>query len=820
MSSPVGKIATKSAKVIAVFFITLFVLIWGLSPFVSQHYATKYLAEHQLVLSDSTTIRYNPFAANLTIDDLVITAMKDAKKPLVEIKSLSVTISLYRLLTDTVHLSKFDIDGLLLDINLNGESPIIGGFVIANDDANAVQKTTDNEDKSNNENESSNYSVSLPYLSLKNAVFNLAVEHSQQEFVINSLAIKNVLASAKAQQGEVSLEALVNKALLNLTLDAQLANNQGEINSALTLTDLALAPLQPFLSATSAEEDKLTMQGLVTINTKQLVSISDNITKINLETFELTTKELNLVQQNKTVAMNIAPLSMENILVELVPEQAPKLTGTAKLNVNDIIAYQNDKSQLLAKISSLNIDEINLSTSLSLITANIVDVIIEQAVFAEDTTDEFAPLAQFEQLAFSNIQVSQQGLSIDTINLLGLAVDTTLDKDKNLIGLSGDKKNDNTEEHTEVVTQEEANKKSDETNNANNKPVIEKTKPAFTLSVNQFSLVETKHINFTDRSTTPFYERSFNISKFNAGPFDNQKPQQDSNFRLEGGSNKYAHVELSALAKPFSEKDFYQLKGFFKEVSLPSLSTYLADAIHHELKSGQLDVTLDITIDDTDIDGSALLNLRGVELGAANDNEADTIKSQTSIPFNVALGMLKDGDGNVELDIPLEGSTDAPSFGMRGFISLMIKQATMSAAKDYLMTTFVPYANVVTIAMSAGDYLLKVRFNDLTFPAKETELNPEHYEFLAQFSALMKDKPETQLTLCAISTPEDIDKPLGTEIVDKDEIKQLSELSEERLNAFKDHMVNKEKIASSRLLLCSAKVDFSEDAKPRITFTD
>jgi len=817
MSSPVGKIATKTAKVIAVFFITLFVLIWLLSPFVSQHYATKYLAEHQLVLAESTTIRYNPFASNLTIDDLVITAIKDAKKPLIEIKSLSVTVSLYRLLTDTLHLSKFDIDGLLLDIDLNGESPIIGGFVIANDETKPTDVNTDNNSA---ENEAGNYSVSLPYLSLKNAVFNLAIEQSQQEFIINSLAIKNVRASAKAQQGEVSLEALVNKALLDLSLDAQLANNQGEINSTLTLTDLALAPLQPFLSAANAEKDELTMQGLVTINTKQLISIGDNITKINLETFELTTKELNLVQQNKTVAMNIAPLSMDNLLVELVPEQAAKITGTAKLNVNNIIAYQNDESQLLAKISSLNINEITLSTALSSVTANIVDVIIEQAVFAENTTDEFAPLAQFEQLAISDIQVSQQGLLIDTINLLGLAIDTTLDKDKNLIGLSGDKKNNNTNEQTDAATQENVDKKTNETNNTNDQTVNENTKPAFTLSVNQFSLVDTHHINFTDRSTTPHYIRSFNINKFNAGPFDNQKPQQGSKFRLEGASNKYAHFELSAIAKPFSEKDFYQLKGFFKEVSLPSLSTYLADAIHHELKSGQLDLTLDVTIDDTDIDGNALLHLRGVELGAANDHEADTIKSQTSIPFNVALGMLKDGDGNVELDLPLEGSTDAPSFGMRGFITLMIKQATMSAAKDYLMTTFVPYANVVSIAMSAGEYLLKVRFTDLPFPVKETELNAEHNVFLTQFSALMKDKPETQLTLCAIATPADIDKPLGTEIVNKDEIKQLAELSNMRLNAFKDYMVNQEKIASSRLLLCSPKVDFSEDALPRITFTD
>jgi hypothetical protein len=182
--------------------------------------------------------------------------------------------------------------------------------------------------------------------------------------------------------------------------------------------------------------------------------------------------------------------------------------------------------------------------------------------------------------------------------------------------------------------------------------------------------------------------------------------------------------------------------------------------------------------------------------------------------------MLKDGDGNVELDIPLTGSTDDPSFGMSGFISLMVKQATMSAAKEYLMATFVPYANVVNIAMSAGGYLLKVRFNDLEFPVKETQLTDHHSEFLTQFSSLMKDKLDTQLTLCAIATPEDINKPLGAAITDKDEIKQLAKLSEQRLNAFKDYMVKEQGIASARLLLCYPKIDSSIGAKPRITFTD
>ncbi|MFT6900922.1 MAG: hypothetical protein ACJAXS_001103 [Colwellia sp.] len=122
-------------------------------------------------------------------------------------------------------------------------------------------------------------------------------------------------------------------------------------------------------------------------------------------------------------------------------------------------------------------------------------------------------------------------------------------------------------------------------------------------------------------------------------------------------------------------------------MSLPSLSTYISGALKHELKSSQLDIELDITVNNANIGGNTVLLLRGVELGAANDHETGTIKSQTSVPFNIALGMLKDGDGNVELDIPLIGSTDDPSFGMSGFIRLMVKQATMSA----------------------GGYLLKVR---------------------------------------------------------------------------------------------------------------
>jgi hypothetical protein len=823
MSSSVKQIAIKSAKLIALIFITIFALIWLLSPYVSHYYASEYLNVQKLKLSDGTTIRYNPFGSKLTIRDLEIAEIKNIEKPVLAIKSMDVQVSLYRLLTDTLHFSEFTIDGLYLDVNLNEQDPVIGGFVIASDstdpntsDDATVEKESDLEKNKPNE-APNNYQVSLPNFKLSDAVFNIGIEQSQQEFAIDSLNIKNVLASAKAQQAEIYLEALINKAPLLLDVNAQIANSKVEISSKLVLSELALAPLQPFIKTSGAEQDPLILQGSISIESKQLILITEADTTINLETFELTTDGFKATQQNKTLALTLSPLSLKDLVVELANNHAPKITGTAKLNVNDVMAYDAMESQLLAQISAINLDEIAITTSESLITANIENLIIEQSVFAENTTDEFPPLAQFQNLTINNIAVSQNGLFIDTINLLGLAIDTNLDKDKNVIGLPVAPKQ--TQSIAESID-ESVTKTVKQPDNVEVTVDEDSSEPAFLLSINSFSFADTSNIHFTDQSTTPHYKRDFKITKFISGPFNNQKPKQESHFKLEGSSNKYASFDLSAIAKPFSNNDFYQLKGFFKEVSLPSLSTYIADALKHELKSGQLDVDLDVTVDKTDIDGNVVLLLRGVELGAANDHEADTMKSQTSMPLNIALGMLKDSDGNVELDIPLDGDTSAPSFGMRGFISLMIKQATMSAAKDYLMTTFVPYANVVSVAMTAGDYLLKVRFNDLPFPVKETQFTPEHTVFLTQFAALMKDKPETQLTLCAIATPEDINKPLGVEITDKSEIKSLSDLSEKRLDTFKEYMVKQEGIASSRLLLCLPKIDSSKNAQPRITFTD
>ena len=208
--------------------------------------------------------------------------------------------------------------------------------------------------------------------------------------------------------------------------------------------------------------------------------------------------------------------------------------------------------------------------------------------------------------------------------------------------------------------------------------------------------------------------------------------------------------------------------------------------------------------------------LQGLETGIADSDETGELIEQGALPLNVALGLLKDGDGNVELDVPLSGSTSDPQFGLSSVAGLITEKAVLLATQEYLLKTFIPYANIVSAAMAVGELALKLRFDDLPYQAKQIEISEDQQAYLTAFIALMKDKEDTRINICAISTPADINLKTGSKVTDKSKIKELKTIAEQRELAFKDYMIKHGNIASSRLLLCAPKIDSSEGAQPRI----
>lgn len=339
----------------------------------------------------------------------------------------------------------------------------------------------------------------------------------------------------------------------------------------------------------------------------------------------------------------------------------------------------------------------------------------------------------------------------------------------------------------------------------------------FNIKFNQFLLTDSATVEFSDRSVSPNYNRYVEFNELTIGPVDTSKPADSTQINVKGSSNQYATFTVVIKAKPFLEAAEYEILGQLSQMELAALTAYVKDALGYEIESGQLDLNLDLVLKGSAIQGDSHLLLRGIELSSLENYEKNDKSNDSYIPFNAALGMLKDGDGNVDLNLPISGDTSRPSFGLSGFVTLLVKRATIAAAKDYLTMTFVPYASLVKVVIAADKHLLKLEINNLNYPATVTQVGADHQEFITTFTELLNDKSDLQIKLCGVSTAVDIGKQVGDQLSAVD-IENLIKISEQRGSMFKQYMVEEKQIESSRLLLCKPRIDNSFEAVPHIKF--
>lgn len=800
---------------ILLFFISLYLLVWVCSPPIVRYFLSDYLAEHQLVLSSDTSVRYNPFLSHLTIKDVSLATSDAANQPVLSIKNVDVELQLHQLWFDKVVVSKFIVDGLYLSVSKTDDRFEVAGVKLPLSSTDeGTHSDTGEAVATDDTGESLPYKLDLPAFILKNSDIELTIDNAKHHLLFNNFAVNDLAATMDKQSVSLAIDSQVNQSHLSADVKAQLNHGQGTIKLDVELSDIEIARFKHFLP-----ENIQQFEGQVSYQGQHHITLGDEAITIEWPTLSIIVENLLVSDQAHTLDIVKQRIESNALNVQVNTSQSDSASsiaveGMVQLSLDELSAFYQSQDQVLSKFKQLAFNDVDFAWKNGLDHLDIANITLSDALFSDRLKDEIPALAQLSSLGINQLKLTETSVAINDINVSGLAVDAQLSKEKvllNLIELANGS-DPAVEEAAEIVESETpATARSTE-------PTEAQQPPSFNIALNELTFSDDAHIHFTDMGVSPAYERHFIISTLTAGPFDNQRPDDESHYNVVGKSDKYANFNFSGIAKPFAETPFYHLKGAFNEVSLPGISAYIKNALRYEIQSGQLDLGLDVTLDGDIIDGDAEVLLRGIELTAADDHEVGTLNDQTSVPFNIALGMLKDSDGNVELSLPLSGNTNSPSFGVSGFMTLIIQQATLSAAKDYLITTFVPYASVVKIAIVAGELALKVRVNDLVYPAGDADLQPEHEVFLNEFAALMKDKDDLSLKLCAVATAEDIGKPAGTPITEASDIQQMKALSHKRVENFKDYMVEEEGISSSRLLLCTPQIDSDIDAKPSLTF--
>jgi hypothetical protein len=815
------------AKFAVMLFLTTYTLIWIFSPSVARYYISQYLETHQLVLDSESTVRYNPFLSRLVIEDLAISSVKSAdeegSKNVFTLTSLRLEVSAYRLILDQVHVSEFDISGLhiTVDRSLVNEREVltIAGITIPSAESDTDTNTNQESALADGVNSQEALPVSnrllqflMAKMTLKDSSINLIENGQPHKLNLSELEIDKVAASQNEQVLTLNFSGDLDGAPISISSNVVLENGLGVINLETKFEKIDINKFSHFVAPSISG-----LQGLVSYQGKHEVKVADGL--ISVEVIDLNIKSINLAANKNAIHASLAAQEFNSELLQLTAKSGSDVTvlGEGALRLQEFYVYNEMKEQVLVSLREMAFDALKIKLEEGQFNLDINTLTSLDARFSDDTNNVLPALAQFTALNVNEIKLTNNGLEINTIELSGLKSDIQIDEKKVLKNLivsveevsaalgnsSGNSSENNLEKvRTPVEVQKETPNKSQK----------------FAIKLNEFKLVDSANVYFLDMSISPNYKRNISLTSFSAGPFNTREPNISSLIKIKGKSDQYDNFDINVDAKPFLDIPVYIIDSSIGEVHLTDLSGYVKEPLGYEIDSGQLDLGIQVKMIGTKIDGEAQVLLRGTKLTSIDAHQKGSLNEATSVPFNLALGMLKDGDGNVELDLPLSGDTSSPSFGLSGFLTLVVKRATIAAAREYLTMTFVPYAGLVKVVMAADDYLLNIEINDLEYGVAEVEVPSDKEEFLSNFAALLTEKPNLQVKLCGVATAEDINKASGIKIEDKDDIQRLLSISEQRAVKFKQYMVEEKQISSSRLLLCKPKLDSSLDAIPHIEF--
>jgi hypothetical protein len=162
--------------------------------------------------------------------------------------------------------------------------------------------------------------------------------------------------------------------------------------------------------------------------------------------------------------------------------------------------------------------------------------------------------------------------------------------------------------------------------------------------------------SFTDRSLEPNAKMVVNqfsgtISGLSSGNLG--RADVDLKASVDGAGP----VAITGKLDPLSENKFVDLTIDVKSVDLLPLSPYSGRFAGYELARGKLFLSIKAKVADRKVDMANVVTLNQFTFGAAT-NSADAIH----LPVRLGVALLKDLDGKIVIDVPVEGSLDDPSF--------------------------------------------------------------------------------------------------------------------------------------------------------------
>jgi hypothetical protein len=241
--------------------------------------------------------------------------------------------------------------------------------------------------------------------------------------------------------------------------------------------------------------------------------------------------------------------------------------------------------------------------------------------------------------------------------------------------------------------------------------------------------IQDAELEFADLSLTPQFGTKIH-SLTGVINSISTNPQATAQLELDGKVDDYGAAKIRGSLQPFQATEFTDVKLAFTNLEMNRLTPYSGKFAGRRIDSGKLSVDLEYKIKQRQLAGENKFIINKLILGERVDS-----KDAADLPLDLAIAILEDSDGLIDLDLPISGSLDDPQFSYGSIVWKAIKNVLTKIVTS-------PFRALGKLFGGSGENL-----DAIIFEAGQAKLAPPEQEKLKAVSQALSKRQGLALTV-------------------------------------------------------------------------
>ncbi len=198
--------------------------------------------------------------------------------------------------------------------------------------------------------------------------------------------------------------------------------------------------------------------------------------------------------------------------------------------------------------------------------------------------------------------------------------------------------------------------------------------------------------------------------------------------KLEGRVDEFGQAQVNGTINLSEPKAYTDITVSFRNVAMSPLSPYSATFAGRRIASGKLSLDLQYKLINSQLLGENKVLLEQFTLG-------ERVESPTAVnlPLDLAIALLTDSSGKIDLSVPVRGNVDNPEFAY----GHLVWQAIRTVLTNIVTAPFRALASLFGGSAEKADAI--------GFEAGRAQLAPPEREKLTRVAGVLKQRPQLRL---------------------------------------------------------------------------